>query len=59
MPTLQEINEAAPETPVFVLHLYDRAMLNAAALRAVGYSKNSADPAGGEIQRDKQGNPAR
>ena len=39
MPTLEEINQAAPETPVFVLHLYDRAMLNAAALRAVGYTK--------------------
>ena len=36
MPTLEEINEAAPDTPVFVLHLYDRAMLNAAAVRAVG-----------------------
>jgi predicted amidohydrolase YtcJ len=57
MPTLEEINEAAPETPVFVLHLYDRAMLNAAALRAVGYTKDSPDPAGGEIQRDKRGNP--
>jgi predicted amidohydrolase YtcJ len=57
MPTLQEINEAAPDTPVFVLHLYDRAMLNAAALRAVGYTKNTPDPPGGEIQRDSHGNP--
>jgi predicted amidohydrolase YtcJ len=57
MPTLQEINAAAPETPVFVLHLYDRAWLNQAALRAVGYTKDTPDPPGGEIQRDKQGNP--
>ncbi|HFK6835218.1 TPA: amidohydrolase family protein, partial [Citrobacter freundii] len=28
MPTLEELNEAAPDTPVFVLHLYDRALLN-------------------------------
>ena len=41
MPTLQEINEAAPDTPVFVLHLYDRAWLNGAALRAVGYTKDT------------------
>jgi predicted amidohydrolase YtcJ len=34
MPTLDEINAAAPDTPVFVLHLYDRAILNRAALRA-------------------------
>jgi len=57
MPTLGEINAAAPDTPVFVLHLYDRAWLNGAALRAVGYTKDTPDPPGGEIQRDKQGNP--
>lgn len=57
LPTLAELNEAAPETPVFVLHLYCQAMLNAAALRAIGYSKTTPDPPGGEIQRDRQGNP--
>jgi predicted amidohydrolase YtcJ len=57
MPSLREINDAAPETPVFILHLYDRALLNAAALRAVGYTKDTPDPPGAEIQRDKQGNP--
>lgn len=57
MPTLQEINAIAPETPVFILHLYDRALLNAAALRAVGYNKSSPDPIGGRIERDKNGNP--
>jgi predicted amidohydrolase YtcJ len=57
MPTLDEINAAAPETPVFVLHLYDRALLNGAALRAVGYTKDTPDPPAGEIQRDKRGNP--
>jgi len=41
MPTLDEINAVAPDTPVFVMHLYDRALLNAAALRAVGYDKNA------------------
>ena len=57
MPTLKEINDASPDTPVFVLHLYDRALLNRAALRAAGYTKDTRDPPGGEIQRDKQGNP--
>jgi predicted amidohydrolase YtcJ len=57
MPTLDEINAVASETPVFVLHLYDHALLNAAALRAVGYTKGTPNPPGGEIQRDKQGNP--
>src|SRR5579863_6338424 len=40
LPTIAELNEAAPDTPVFVLHLYDRALLNAAALRVVGYTKS-------------------
>ena len=57
MPTLEEINAAAPETPVFVLHLYDRALLNGAALRAVGYTKDTPPPPAGEIQRDRHGNP--
>jgi hypothetical protein len=57
MPTLAEINAAAPDTPVFVLHLYDRALLNGAALRVCGYTKDTPNPPGGEIQRDKQGNP--
>ena len=57
MPTLDEINRAAPDTPIFVLNLYDRAFLNGAALRAVGYTKDTPEPAGAEIQRDKQGNP--
>ena len=57
MPTLAEINAAAPDTPVFVLHLYARAMLNAAALRAVGYTKDTPEPIDGAIERDAQGNP--
>ena len=57
MPTLEEINRVAPDTPVFVLHLYDRAFLNRAALRAVGYTKDTPEFPGGEIERDKQGNP--
>jgi predicted amidohydrolase YtcJ len=57
MPTLDELNQAAPDTPVFVLHLYDRALLNRAALRAVGYTKDSPNPPGGEIVRDGAGKP--
>ncbi len=57
MPTLEELNRAAPDTPVFVLHLYDRAMLNRAALKVVGYDKNTPNPPGGEIVRDGNGNP--
>src|ERR1700754_969575 len=57
LPTLDEINAAAPDTPVFILHLYDRALLNAAALRVVGYTKDTPAPPGGQIVRDSAGNP--
>src|SRR5580658_2279909 len=42
---------------VFVLHLYDRALLNRAAMRAVGYTRESPNPPAGEIVRDVGGNP--
>ncbi|RON05536.1 amidohydrolase [Pseudomonas brassicacearum] len=57
LPTIEELNKAAPDTPVFVLHLYDRALLNRAALKVVGYDRNTPNPPGGEIQRDANGDP--
>ncbi|MBT9521246.1 MAG: amidohydrolase [Dechloromonas sp.] len=57
LPTLEELNAAAPDTPVFILHLYCQAMLNQAALRAVGYTRDSPNPQGGTIERDKAGHP--
>jgi predicted amidohydrolase YtcJ len=57
LPTIDELNAVAPDTPVFILHLYDRALLNAAALRVVGYTKDTPEPPGGQIMRDGQGNP--
>ncbi len=57
MPTLEEINAAAPDTPVFILHLYGRALLNRAALRAIGMGKDTPDPPGGLIERGPDGMP--
>lgn len=57
LPTLDEINAASKDTPVFILHLYDRALLNRAALYAIGYDKNTKEAPGTTIQRDKNGNP--
>ncbi len=57
LPTIDELNAVAPDTPIFMLHLYDRALLNAAALRVVGYTKDTPEPPGGEITRDSAGNP--
>ncbi|MEI2317004.1 amidohydrolase family protein [Bacillus paramobilis] len=57
LPTLEEINAVSEDTPVFVLHLYDRALVNRAGLRALGYTKDTPDPPGCLIERDKRGNP--
>ena len=54
-PTLEEVNAAAPDTPVFILHLYSHALLNAAALRVLGITKETPDPPGGVIERDAKG----
>ena len=57
LPTLDEINAVAPDTPVFILHLYDRALLNRAALRACGYDRDTPNPPGGLIAKDASGEP--
>ena len=57
LPTLEEINAVAPDTPVFILHLYDRALLNGAALRAAGYTRETPSPPGGLIVKDSAGEP--
>lgn len=57
LPSLDEINAIAPDTPVFILHLYDRALLNRAALRAVGYTKDTPAFPASEMVRDANGEP--
>lgn len=57
LPTLAEINAAAPDTPVFILHLYGQALLNRAAIEVLGFDKDTPNPPGGEIERDERGNP--
>jgi len=58
LPTIDEINAVAPDVPVYVLHLYDRAWLNKAALRALGIDKHFYEPfVSGRLERDDEGNP--
>ncbi|WKV75414.1 amidohydrolase [Streptomyces sp. PCS3-D2] len=57
MPTPTELTAAAPDTPVFVLHLYQSAILNRAAVRAAGFTRDSPDPQGGQIVRHRDGPP--
>ena len=57
LPTVAELNAAAPDTPVFVMHLYQAAVLNRAALKAAGYTRDTPDPKGGQIMRGRDGEP--
>ncbi|MEU9271488.1 amidohydrolase [Streptomyces sp. NPDC048251] len=57
LPTVAELNAAAPDTPVFVLHLYQAALMNRAALKAAAYTKDTPDPRGGQIVRGRDGEP--
>jgi predicted amidohydrolase YtcJ len=57
LPTISELNEAAPDTPVFVLNLYQSALLNRAAVKAAGYTKDTPDFKGGQIVRGRDGEP--
>ncbi len=55
LPTLQELNDIAPDTPVF-LHLYDRAAQPRRAA-CVRLQQGHTGSAGGQIVRDSLGNP--
>jgi predicted amidohydrolase YtcJ len=57
VPTPDELTVAAPSTPVFITHYYHDAILNREAMAALGYTRDTPDPPGGEIQRDRNGNP--
>ena len=56
-PTLEEINAAAGDTPCMIMHLYDRAWLNRAAMRVLGWEKEVPKLFGGVVERDAGGKP--
>lgn len=55
-PTIEELNQASPNRPVFVLYLYTKAFVNRAGIKALGYTKNTKFPEG-EVELDRAGNP--
>jgi predicted amidohydrolase YtcJ len=51
MPTVRDLNEAAPETPTFVLFLYSQGLINRAAVEALGWDKAPPQsPDGGRFE---------
>jgi predicted amidohydrolase YtcJ len=55
-PTRRELDAAAPDRPAAVDGAY-AFVLNSAALRAAGITRNSTDPPGGAIVKDAAGEP--
>ena len=54
-PTRAELDAIAPNHPVYLQYLRQGALLNSAALKAVGITDKSADPPGGRFARDPRG----
>src|SRR5712675_451576 len=50
MPTVAELNLAAPDTPVYVLFAYSAGFLNRAGAAAIGLTPNSRPPEGGSFE---------
>lgn len=56
LPSLEEINQVAPNHPVYVLYLYARGMLNRKAVEIVGYDTvNVGVYPGGKVVKDRHG----
>ncbi len=57
-PTAQDLDRVAGHLPVFLVHRSGHAAwVNGRALEAAGIGPDTADPPGGQIQRDEQGRP--
>lgn len=50
MPTIQELNKAAPDKPTFVLFLYSMGFLNQAGVEALGLTPDMKAPEGSRIE---------
>ncbi len=57
-PTRQELDDAVPDRPLFVLHhTCHRALANTKALEAAGIGQRTPEPSGGTISRSRGGIP--
>ncbi len=52
LPTRAELDGAAPRHPVYIQILEQAALLNSAALKALGITRETRDPPGGQFERD-------
>lgn len=57
LPTPAELDRIAPNHPVWVQRLSERAIFNGAAIKALGLAKDTPNPPGGTILKDANGAP--
>lgn len=57
MPTPEELDAVAPNTPVFVQYFYSEIVMNKAGLKALNITKDAKFPEGSETGKDAAGNP--
>ena len=55
-PTIEEINEAVPDKPVFITYLYGKAFINRKGIEVLKYSKETKYE-GSQVELDANGNP--
>jgi predicted amidohydrolase YtcJ len=57
-PHRQDLDEVSPNNPVFLVHISGHVgVANSLALKHTEISEDTKNPAGGEIERDAEGNP--
>jgi hypothetical protein len=57
-PTRHDLDDAVPDRPAIVMHFsHHQCVANSLALAASGIARGTPDPPGGEIARDKSGEP--
>jgi predicted amidohydrolase YtcJ len=56
LPTLEELNEAVPDKPVFILYLYGLGLVNKKGIEVLGYDKDTKYK-DGVVELDAQGKP--
>ena len=56
-PTPRDLDAISSDHPIWVQYLYDEAMMNRAAMTAVGLTTETKDPFGGKVLKDASGQP--
>ncbi|MCP4424467.1 MAG: amidohydrolase family protein, partial [Chloroflexi bacterium] len=57
LPTRQDIDPATSAHPVILMRYFNADVVNSVALQLAGITRKTADPAGGKIERDADGEP--